>query len=135
MNPNEASHWTDQAMAVAEQLHGLLQQEFESLKGRDLDAFEALQPAKTERLGQLDAWAQQARADGEQHPQWTLVQDRVAQCLADHRRNENLLNRQLLATRGALQALQSAQGVSSVELYDRLGQVAQRGGARGYSDA
>lgn len=135
MTRDQAPHWTDQAQLVADRLHALLQQEFEALKGRDLDAFEALQGDKNHCLQQLDAWAQQAHTEASPHPQWTRVQERVAQCLGDHRRNENLLNRQLLATRGALQALQSAQGVSSVELYDRLGQVSQRGGARGYSDA
>jgi flagellar biosynthesis/type III secretory pathway chaperone len=51
----------------------------------------------------------------------------LAQCKQDHLRNIQLLQRQLQAVKGALQALQG-ESAASVDLYDRLGQVSRRQG-------
>jgi flagellar biosynthesis/type III secretory pathway chaperone len=55
----------------------------------------------------------------------------LAQCKQDHLRNIQLLQRQMQAVKGALQALQGESAVS-VDLYDRLGQVSRRQGVGAY---
>jgi hypothetical protein len=46
-----------------------------------------------------------------------------------------LIERKLEAIRGTLQSLQSSVATSTVEVYDRLGQVARFSRGRGYQDA
>ena len=59
---------------------------------------------------------------------WQGLRDRLQASREAHLRNAQLLQRQLDGVRSALQALQGEQ-VSSVDLYDRLGQVSRRAGA------
>ena len=122
------------APAHADQLASLLEQEFEALKQRDLTAFEALQPQKgdiLEKLSQLAQWCSQLKPV----PQaWQDLQAHLLQSREHHMRNLQLMQRQLDAVRGALQALQG-QSAPSVDLYDRLGQMSRRGGRRLYSEA
>lgn len=122
----------DLAMAAAERLAELLEAELAALQGRDIERLEQMQASKTTQLQALAAWA--AGAVGT--PGWSEFQDRIAQCRQAHWRNETLMARQLDAIRGTLIALQAHDGAGgAVELYDRMGQMARRKGARGYSDA
>lgn len=115
----------------AQRLAQILALEFDALKTRDLAAFEALQEEKNqllERLAALAAWA------GGQSPApvtWQQLQEPLLQCKQDHMRNIQLLQRQLQAVRGTLQALQG-DSAPAVDLYDRMGQIARRQGAWGY---
>lgn len=123
-----------QVMAVVLRLRQLLEQEFEALKNQDLDRFEWLQPAKNELLAELgqnapDAAVLQADAT------WNEVHSALVECRDLHRRNAVLIERKLDAIRTALQSLSLASQTSSVEVYDRLGQVARFQRGRGYQDA
>lgn len=132
----------DAALAASDRLAAVLEAEFEALKGRDIEAMERLQPGKTAQLQALSDWAAHARpadaadaAGPDPLPGWSDFLDRIAQCRQAHWRNETLLVRQLDAIRGTLRALHAGEDAASVELYDRMGQVARRMSARGYSDA
>ena len=124
-----------QVPAWADELQQLLASEFEKLKLRDVTSLEALQGPKTEVLMQLNRVAL-SLADHEKKPQIWLDTQRVLEaCAQAHLRNVKLMQRQLDAVRGALQALQGDGGVTSVDLYDRMGQVARRSGALMYQSA
>jgi len=116
-----------QAPACAERLAACLDQEFEALKQRNLSAFEALQPDKNEALAQLDTLAQWCKQIQPAPLAWQNLRESLVQSREHHLRNMQLLQRQLQAVHGALQALQG-QSASAVDLYDRSGQV-----ARGYA--
>lgn len=114
-----------QALDHSQQLEHLLEQEFNSLKSRDLESFEAGQPVR-ERL--LTAILQVAEALPEdirdQHPIWAEVRQALERCRDLHRRNELLIQHQLSAIRQTLQALSGQD--ESLETYDRLGKLARR---------
>ena len=144
-------------LELAQRLHVLLEEEFEALKRRDLDLFEQLQPGKARLLEALAAGAHPLEPGAEAadpatpdspetaepaspHPSQNPSQnpdparELLLQCRDAHRRNETLMQRQLEAVRGALQALSAESGLDTVEVYDRLGQMRSRGGGR-YTDA
>jgi flagellar biosynthesis/type III secretory pathway chaperone len=58
------------------------------------------------------------------------MQESLQQSKQDHLRNIQLLQRQLQAVKGTLQALQG-DSAPSVDLYNRMGQIARRQGAWG----
>jgi flagellar biosynthesis/type III secretory pathway chaperone len=98
----------EQALALAQTLQDMLEQEFEHLKVQNLDAFEASQASKNELLQQL---AQLAGIDGPESadalgPEWDGFKEHMANCRDMHRRNEVLIVRKIDAIRGALQSLQ-----------------------------
>jgi flagellar biosynthesis/type III secretory pathway chaperone len=68
-------------------------------------------------------------------PQWQGLLAAMVECRDLHRRNAMLIERKLDAIRGTLQSLQSSVAASTVEVYDRLGQVARFTRSRGYNDA
>lgn len=121
------------ALPVAEQLHQLLELEFEALKAQDLDRFESLQESKTDLLSELarlcpDSEALQA------HPAWQDLKEVLVECRDMHRRNAVLIERKLDAIRGALRSLSAGHASSPVEVYDRLGQMARYSKGRGYQE-
>jgi len=129
----------EQALALAQSLEDMLEQEFAHLKVQNLDAFEASQSSKNELLQQL---AQLTGIDGPASadalgPEWDGFKEHMAHCRDMHRRNEVLIVRKIDAIRGALQSLQVQDPTSSVEIYDRLGKVSRGGrrGGRGYAEA
>jgi hypothetical protein len=121
----------DAAQADASRLGALLQLEFEALKSRDLAAFDALQVERGEVLTRLAQVADVVSAQVPVPDWWDAVLPGLAQCKQDHLRNIQLLQRQMQAVKGALQALQGESAVS-VDLYDRLGQVSRRQGVGAY---
>ena len=134
MSANDAP-WPEASIDVAQQdavrLAELLQLEFEALKLRDLTAFDALQLERSEVLSRLAQVADAASAQVPAPVWWEALLPGLAQCKQDHLRNIQLLQRQMQAVKGALQALQSETG-ASVDLYDRLGQLSSRHGVRAY---
>ena len=112
----------------------LLAQEFEVLKSRDMAGFEALQEERNQVLHRLSQVAQWAAGQERVPAQWQSLQDPLQQCKQDHLRNIQLLQRQLQAVKGALQALQG-ESAASVDLYDRLGQVSRRHSFSPFLDA
>lgn len=118
----------------AQRLGQLLAQEFESLKSRDMASLEALQAERAPVLERL-AWVAQWAAVQNPAPMfWQELQPALQQCKQDHLRNIQLLQRQLQAVKGALQALQG-ESATTLDLYDRLGQVSRRSGINSYLDA
>jgi len=127
----------EQALALANTLQDMLEQEFEHLKAQNLDAFEATQASKNDLLQELARLAgiqgpESADALG---PEWDGFKEHMAHCRDLHRRNEVLIGRKIDAIRGALQSLQVDDPTSSVEIYDRLGRVSRMRRGRGYSEA
>jgi len=118
-----------QVPAWVEQLGSLLDEEFEHLKRRDVQALETLHAPKTELLEQLSRVAAAVAAQEPKPEAWLAAQDKLQACGQAHFRNMNLMQRQLDAVRGALQALQGTPEASSVDLYDRMGQLSRRSGA------
>ena len=113
------------APAQADLLAALLAQEFETLKQRDMAAFEALQAQKGETLEKLSLLAQWCSQLQPTPQAWQDLQANLLQSREDHMRNLQLMQRQLDAVRGALQALQGG-SAPSVDLYDRSGHMARR---------
>jgi flagellar biosynthesis/type III secretory pathway chaperone len=103
-------------------LSELLAQEFELLKSRNIDGFEALQEERITLLERLAWVAEWATAQSPVPQLWQDLQPGLQQCKQDHLRNIQLLQRQLLAVKGALQALQGETS-ATVDLYDRMGKV------------
>lgn len=121
----------DGAARDAERLAALLALEFELLKSRDMLAFEGLQQERIEVLERLAHVAESVSVLTPVPAQWLDLMPVLAQCKQDHLRNIQLLQRQLQAVKGALQALQG-ESAASVDLYDRLGQVSRRQGIGAY---
>jgi flagellar biosynthesis/type III secretory pathway chaperone len=119
---------------LLQRLRRLLDLEFEALREQSLEQFESLQPGKTElleQLGQLAPDPQVFQSD----PAWADAREALLECRDLHRRNAVLIERKLEAIRNALQSLTQASQTSTVEVYDRLGQVARFARGRGYQDA
>ena len=125
------------ALVAAEELEALLETEFEHLKAQELDAFEATQSRKNALLQELTQLADIQGPDSADAlgPEWDGFKTHMVHCRDLHRRNEVLIHRKIDAIRGALQSLQMQDPTSSVEIYDRLGQVSRTRRGRGYSDA
>ena len=128
------------ALENAEQLHAVLEEEFQALTIDDIDGFEKLQPAKNELLAQLTGYvqtvSQQPPAAGEDVNGWELFRSRMQVCRKIHLRNEILIRSRLEAIRGTLRILQNSSEIdSAVELYDRLGRVSESYGHKRYTDA
>jgi flagellar biosynthesis/type III secretory pathway chaperone len=130
-----SSPWEAALFAAPEavaRLAEILGLEFEALKVRDLVAFESVQDEKNGLLQNLAQLAEWAAAQSPVPLQWQQLQDSLRQSKQDHLRNIQLLQRQLQAVKGTLQALQGESAAPSVDLYDRMGQIARRPGAWGY---
>jgi flagellar biosynthesis/type III secretory pathway chaperone len=140
MNPmirsDEHFHITEAALQAvpddAARLTDILGLEFEALKTRDLAAFETIQEEKSLLLQRLASLAEWAVSQDPVPVLWQQAQDSLQQSKQDHLRNIQLLQRQLQAVKGTLQALQGESSAPSVDLYDRMGQIARRQGAWGY---
>jgi flagellar biosynthesis/type III secretory pathway chaperone len=119
---------------LAQELDRTLETEFAALQGQDLDRFEQLQPGKTELLAELSRLCPPAE-ELQSDPAWAALRDSLTASRDKHRRNSILITRKLEAVRGALSSLSTEQPGSSVEVYDRLGQLARFHRGRGYHDA
>lgn len=124
---------SDNILKLTVNLAQLLALEFEALKNQDLDQFESLQPVKNTLLAELTQGCPSAD-DLQQLPEWAELKEQLIECRDLHRRNSILIERKLDSIRGALNSLRSGDGGSSVEVYDRLGQVARFSKGRGYQE-
>ncbi len=123
------------AQAQARALGELLQAEFEALRSQSFDRLEMIQDQKVDLLQSLQVVANAVAALPEPPAAWNEVVSLLQACRSDYRRNEMLVARQLEVVSAALRSLQSIDSTASVDLYDRLGQMARRGGRRVYSEA
>jgi len=124
---------SERLLTLSDQLVQLLDLEFEALKSQDLDRFETLQPGKNELLLELSQKCPPAQ-DLQDLPEWEPLRDKLVECRDLHRRNAILIERKLDTIRGTLNSLRVGDSGSSVEVYDRLGQVARFGRGRGYQE-
>jgi flagellar biosynthesis/type III secretory pathway chaperone len=115
------------------QLAQLLALEFDALKSQDLDRFESLQPGKNDLLQELTEKCPPAQ-DLQDLPEWENLREMLIECRDLHRRNAILIERKLDTIRGTLNSLRVGDAGSTVEVYDRLGQMARFGRGRGYQD-
>jgi len=112
-------------------LRRLLDEEFESLRARDLDRFESLQSVKALLLAELTSAVESQReqladqaSDTELLSSWETFRASMLECRDLHRRNEILILRKRDAIEGALSALVDGfDSTASVEVYDRLGRM------------
>ena len=119
------------AILEANDLRGLLEQEFESLKKQDINGFEKLQPRKAEILTFLSddrlSDIVKSNPDSESAKMmlgiWDKLMEIISECKDLHRRNEIFINRKLESIKGALKTIQTPDPLNSVEVYDRLGKV------------
>ena len=124
---------SERALSVSDQLVQLLALEFEALKSQDLDRFESLQPGKNDLLQELTEKCPPAQ-DFQDLPEWETLREMLIECRDLHRRNAILIERKLDTIRGTLNSLRVGDAGSTVEVYDRLGQMARFGRGRGYQD-
>ncbi len=124
---------SERALTLTAQLAQLLALEFEALKSQDLDRFESLQPGKNDLLQELAEKCPPAQ-DLQDLPEWENLREMLIECRDLHRRNAILIERKLDTIRGTLNSLRVGDSGSTVEVYDRLGQVARFGRGRGYQE-
>lgn len=124
---------SERVLTLTTQLAQLLALEFDALKSQDLDRFESLQPGKNELIQELTQKCPSAH-DLQNLPQWENLRDMLVDCRDLHRRNAILIERKLDTIRGALHSLRVGDSGSTVEVYDRLGQVARFNRGRGYQE-
>ena len=124
---------SESALSLAFQLNQILSLEFDALKGQDLDRFEALQDSKNTLLSELTS-ACPSTEDLQKLPEWDQLREELLACRDAHRRNAVLIERKLDAIRGTLHSLRVGDSGSSVEVYDRLGQVSRYIKGRGYQE-
>ena len=116
---------------AAGRLAEILGLEFEALKTRDLTTFEVLQSEKNVLLQGLASVAEWSAQQSPAPVVWQQLQTSLQQSKQDHLRNIQLLQRQLQAVKGTLEALQG-DAAPQVDLYNRMGQVARRSGVFAY---
>jgi flagellar biosynthesis/type III secretory pathway chaperone len=122
-------------LTVADQqcakLRHLLEEEFDALRTRNLDAFESLQPVKAALLADLAAAVEDqcrqlasAEADPAVLTRWEGFRAGMLECRDLHRRNEILILRKRDAIESALATLVGGfDPTSGVDVYDRLGRT------------
>ena len=124
----------DQATKLAGQLSNMLELEFQALRSQDIDQFEQLQPVKNELMMEIKRVAD-AVEDLQTRNEWQHFREMMGACQSLHRRNALLMNRKLEAIRGTLQSLRLPDLSTPVEIYNRLGHIAQFSRNTSYSDA
>ena len=124
---------SERVLTLTVQLAQLLALEFETLKSQDLDRFESLQPGKNDLLQELTEKCPSAQ-ELQDLPEWENLREMLLECRDLHRRNAILIERKLDTIRGTLNSLRVGDAGSTVEVYDRLGQVARFNRGRGYQE-
>jgi flagellar biosynthesis/type III secretory pathway chaperone len=124
---------SERTLTLTVQLAQLLALEFEALKSQDLDRFESLQPGKNDLLQELTEKCPSAQ-ELQDLPEWENLREMLLECRDLHRRNAILIERKLDTIRGTLNSLRVGDAGSTVEVYDRLGQVARFNRGRGYQE-
>ncbi|MDG0979684.1 MAG: flagellar export chaperone FlgN [Halieaceae bacterium] len=126
---------------LSAQLEALLDQEFEYLKASNIEAFEVLQSEKAQVLAALGSPATIeainslqsdstiiAQHGAEANALWGTITDALARSKDKHQRNEIVITRKLDTVRAALDTIKSPNLQNTVDTYDRLGRLGNRGG-------
>ena len=126
----------DDAIRFANELHKLLELEFEALKLQKLSEIESIQEKKIPLLEYLNADSIKAKvkeADGE--ADWDSFKSIISECKSAHRRNEILVNRRIESIKSALSTLTGENKDDELEMYDKLGKLAQKKNSKGILEA
>ena len=126
----------DDAIRFANELHNLLELEFEALKLQKLSEIESIQEKKIPLLEYLNADSIKANVqetDGE--ADWESFKSIISECKSAHRRNEILVNRRIESIKNALNTLTGENRGDELEMYDKLGKLAQKKNSKGILEA
>ena len=126
----------DDAIRFANELHKLLELEFEALKLQKLSEIESIQEKKIPLLEYLNSDSIKANvkeADGE--ADWDSFKSIISECKSAHRRNEILVNRRIESIKNALSTLTGENRDDELEMYDKLGKLAQKKTNKGILEA
>ena len=126
----------DDAIRFANELHKLLELEFEALKLQNLSEIESIQEKKIpilEYLGSDSVKVNATEASGD--VDWESFRSIISECKNAHRRNEILVNRRIESIKGALNAVTGDNKDDELEMYDKLGKLAQKKSNKGILEA
>ena len=124
------------AIRFASELHRLLELEFEALKSQKLSEIESIQEKKVPILEYLNADSIKAslkETSGE--ADWESFKSIISECKSAHRRNEILVNRRIESIKSALNTLTGENKDDELEMYDKLGKLAQKKNSKGILEA
>ena len=126
----------DNAIRFASELHRLLELEFEALKSQQISEIESIQDKKVPILEYLNSDSIKAHveeASGE--ADWESFKTIISECKNAHRRNEILVNRRIESIKSALNTLTGENKDDELEMYDKLGKLAQKKSSKGILEA
>ncbi|MEL0255125.1 MAG: hypothetical protein VW930_04180 [Burkholderiaceae bacterium] len=126
----------ENAIRFASELHRLLELEFEALKSQKISEIESIQEKKVPILEYLNADSIKAslkETSGE--ADWESFKAIISECKSAHRRNEILVNRRIESIKSALNTLTGANKDDELEMYDKLGKLAQKKNSKGILEA
>ncbi|RZP22219.1 MAG: hypothetical protein EVA26_03595 [Burkholderiaceae bacterium] len=101
-----------------------------------LSDIESIQEKKIPLLEYLNADSIKANvkeADGE--TDWESFKSIISECKSAHRRNEILVNRRIESIKNALNTLTGENRGDELEMYDKLGKLAQKKNSKGILEA
>ena len=126
----------DDAIRFARELHRLLELEFEALKLQKLSEIESIQEKKIPILEHLNADSIKASVkENSGEPNWESFKSIISECKSAHRRNEILVNRRIESIKSALNTLTGENKDDELEMYDKLGKLAQKKNSKGILEA
>ena len=126
----------ENAIRFASELHRLLELEFEALKSQKLSEIESIQEKKIPILEYLNADSIKddlKETSGE--ADWESFKSIISECKSAHRRNEILVNRRIESIKSALNTLTGENKDDELEMYDKLGKLAQKKNSKGILEA
>ena len=127
---------SENAIKFANELHEILESEFEALKGQNLSAIESIQERKLPLLEYLNSDSvKDALKSEEGSEEWEAFRAIVGKCKHAHRRNEILVNRRIESIKSALSAVTGRNKDDELEMYDRLGKLSQKKNSKGILEA
>lgn len=127
------SNLVTESCEIAKQIGEILESEFVALKNQDLEEFDSLQEKKTTLINFIASLNVPPYKKGDEPDKWLPLREVIQDCQNLHRRNEILINRKLDSIRAALNTLSGENNSgASVEMYDRLGKIAQKRNKKGF---
>ena len=126
----------DNAIRFANELQTLLELEFEALKSQNLSEIESIQEKKVpilEFLGSDSVKSNVTKSRGD--ADWEVFKSIINECKNAHRRNEILVNRRIESIKGALNTVTGENKDDELEMYDKLGKLAQKKITKGILEA
>ena len=126
----------DNAIRFANELQTLLELEFEALKSQNLSEIESIQEKKVpilEFLGSDSIKSNVTKSRGD--ADWEAFKSIINECKNAHRRNEILVNRRIESIKGALNTVTGENKDDELEMYDKLGKLAQKKITKGILEA